>query len=116
MIHNFNTDGFVLLYPKHKGGRPSTRTLPERREIKKIAKSEPAEHYLPFSTRSLTKLADLLVAEGRSYPRTAPVDEFSGPQKGAGSLGQTSLVRPACGWGAGSTDAPPGQYSRRISP
>src|SRR5277367_5901879 len=33
-------------------------------EIKKIAKSKPAEHDLPFSTWSLAKLADFLVAEG----------------------------------------------------
>jgi transposase len=64
VIHNFNTDGFDSLYPKYKGGRPKTFTLPERREIKKIAKSKSAEHDLPFSTWSLTKLADLLVAEG----------------------------------------------------
>ncbi|WTE56601.1 helix-turn-helix domain-containing protein [Streptomyces sp. NBC_01617] len=64
VIHNFNTDGYDSLYPKYKGGRPKTFTLPERREIKKIAKSKPAEHDLPFSTWSLTKLADFLVAEG----------------------------------------------------
>ncbi|MGW1847152.1 IS630 family transposase [Streptomyces sp. NPDC001966] len=64
VIHNFNTDGFDSLYPKYKGGRPKTFTLPERREIKKIAKSKPTEHDLPFSTWSLTKLADSLVAEG----------------------------------------------------
>jgi transposase len=64
VIHNFNTDGFTSLYPKYRGGRPKTFTLPERREIKKIAKSRPAEHGLPFSTWSLTKLADFLVAEG----------------------------------------------------
>ncbi|WP_208948627.1 helix-turn-helix domain-containing protein, partial [Streptomyces olivochromogenes] len=64
VIHNFNTDGFGSLYPKYKGGRPKTFTLPERREIKKIAKSRPVEHGLPFSTWSLTKLADFLVAEG----------------------------------------------------
>ena len=38
--------------------------MPERREIKKIAKSKPVEHGLPFSTWSLSKLADFLVAEG----------------------------------------------------
>ena len=38
--------------------------MPQRREIKKIAKSKPAEHDLPSSTRSLAKLADFLVAEG----------------------------------------------------
>lgn len=64
VIHNFNTDGFDSLYLKYKGGRPKTFTLPERREIKKIAKSKPAEHGLAFSTWSLTKLADFLVAEG----------------------------------------------------
>ena len=64
VIHNFNTDGFDSLYPKYEGGRPKTFTLPERREIKKIAKSKPPEHDLPFSTWSLTKLADFLVAEG----------------------------------------------------
>ncbi len=41
VIHNFNTDGFDSLYPKYSGGRPRTFTLPERREIKKIAKSKP---------------------------------------------------------------------------
>ncbi|MFF4138857.1 IS630 family transposase [Streptomyces mirabilis] len=64
VIHNFNADGFDSLYPKYSGGRPKTFTLPERREIKKIAKSKPTEHELPFSTWSLTKLADFLVAEG----------------------------------------------------
>jgi transposase len=64
VIHNFNADGFDSLYPKYAGGRPRTFTLPERREIKKIAKSTPAEHGLPFSAWSLAKLADFLVAEG----------------------------------------------------
>jgi transposase len=64
VIHNFNTDGFDSLYPKYAGGRPKKFTLPERREIKKIAKSTPVEHDLPFSTWSLTKLAEFLVAEG----------------------------------------------------
>ncbi|MEU0163502.1 IS630 family transposase [Streptomyces sp. NPDC006261] len=64
VIHNFNADGFDSLYPKYAGGRPRTFTLTERREIKKIAKSKPAEHGLPFSTWSLAKLADFLVAEG----------------------------------------------------
>ncbi|MFF2935308.1 IS630 family transposase [Streptomyces mirabilis] len=64
VIHNFNADGFTSLHPKYKGGRPKTFTLPERRDIKKIAKSRPVEHGLPFSTWSLIKLADFLVAEG----------------------------------------------------
>ena len=64
VIHNFNSDGFTSLYPKYKGGRPPKFTLGQRREIKKTAKSKPAEHGLPFSTWSLAKLADFLVAEG----------------------------------------------------
>ncbi len=64
VLHNFNADGFDSLYPKYSGGRPQTFTLPERRQIKKFAKSKPVEHGLPFSTWSLTKLADFLVAEG----------------------------------------------------
>jgi transposase len=64
VIHNFNADGFGSLYPKYKGGRPPKFTLGQRREIKKIAKSRPADHGLPFSTWSLAKLAEFLVAEG----------------------------------------------------
>jgi transposase len=64
VIRNFNSDGFASLYPKYKGGRPVKFTLGQRREIKKIAKSKPAEHDLPFSTWSLSKLAEFLVAEG----------------------------------------------------
>ncbi|WP_244301681.1 helix-turn-helix domain-containing protein [Microbispora triticiradicis] len=64
VLPNFKVDGFEALYPRYMGGRPRTFTLPERREIKKIAKSKPAEHGLPFSTWSLAKLTDFLVAEG----------------------------------------------------
>ncbi|WP_228023400.1 helix-turn-helix domain-containing protein [Streptomyces acidicola] len=64
VIHNFNADGFDSLYPKCTGGHPKTFTLPERREIKKIAKSKPAEHGLPFATWSLDEPADFLVVEG----------------------------------------------------
>src|ERR671918_782175 len=64
VLHNFNDDGFESLYPKYSGGRPPTFTLPQRREIKKIALARPQDHDLPFSTWSLAKLADFLVAEG----------------------------------------------------
>jgi transposase len=64
VIGNFNADGFGSLYPRYKGGHPPKFTLGQRREIKKIAKSQPAEHDLPYSTWSLAKLADFLVAEG----------------------------------------------------
>src|ERR1700760_2894414 len=64
VINNFNDDGFDSLYPKYAGGRPPTFTLPQRKQIKKIALSRPADHDLPFSTWSLSKLAEFLVAEG----------------------------------------------------
>ena len=64
VIRNFNADGFSSLYPKYKGGRPPKFTLGQRREIKKVAKSHPGDHGLPFSVWSLSKLADFLVAEG----------------------------------------------------
>jgi len=64
VIHNFNADGFDSLYPRYAGGRPPTFTLPQRQQIKKIALSRPQDHRLPFSTWSLAKLAEFLVAEG----------------------------------------------------
>ena len=64
VIHNFNADGFDSLTPRYSGGRPPTFTLAQRREIKKIALSRPTDHDLPFSTWSLSKLAEFLVAEG----------------------------------------------------
>ncbi|MET8897398.1 hypothetical protein [Streptomyces albogriseolus] len=73
VIDNFNADGFASLHLKCKGGRPRTFTLPERREIKKIAKSRPAGHGLPFSTWSLAELAGFLVAGGgRRYQLRGP--------------------------------------------
>jgi hypothetical protein len=39
-------------------------SLLQRREIKNMAKSKSAEHDLPFSAWSLSKLAEFLVAEG----------------------------------------------------
>ena len=64
VIHNFNADGFDSLAPKYAGGRPPRFTLPQRQQIKKIALSRPQDHGLPFSTWSLSKLAEFVVAEG----------------------------------------------------
>lgn len=64
LIHNFNRDGFDALYPRYRGGRPRTFTLPERQQIKRIALSVPTDLGQPFATWSLAKLADYLVAEG----------------------------------------------------
>jgi len=64
VLHNFNLDGFDALYPRYAGGRPPTFTLAQRRQIKQVALSRPIDHALPFSTWSLAKLAEFLVAEG----------------------------------------------------
>ncbi len=64
VIHNFNADGLDSLYPRYAGGRPPKFDLKQRATIRQIALSRPADHDLPFSTWSLSKLADFLVAEG----------------------------------------------------
>jgi transposase len=64
VLHNFNTDGFDSLRPKYAGGRPPKFTGQRRAEIKRIALGRPGDYGLPFSTWSLSKLADFLVAEG----------------------------------------------------
>jgi transposase len=64
VINNFNADGFESLYPRYSGGHPPKFTLGERRQVKKVALSRPVDHGLPFSTWSLAKLAEFLVAEG----------------------------------------------------
>ena len=62
VIHNFNADGFDSLRPKYAGGRPPKFDTEEREQIKQIALARPTDHGLPFSTWSLSKLADYLVA------------------------------------------------------
>jgi transposase len=56
VIRNFNADGFGSLYPRYRGGHPPKFTLPQRREVKKIAKSRPvtsmACRFLPGAWRS----------------------------------------------------------------
>jgi transposase len=64
VIHNFNRDGFEALYPRYRGGRPRTFTLPQRQAIKRIALAIPTDLGQPFATWSLAKLADYLVDEG----------------------------------------------------
>jgi len=64
VIHNFNADGFDSLEPRYAGGRPPKFTLPQRQKIKQIALGRPTDYGLPFSTWSLTKLADHLVRKG----------------------------------------------------
>lgn len=64
VIDNFNRDGFDALYPRYRGGRPRTFTLPQRQRIKQIALAIPTDLGQPFATWSLAKLADYLVSEG----------------------------------------------------
>src|SRR5207244_1522410 len=63
VIRNFNRDGFDALYPRYRGGRQRTFTLPQRQEITRIALAIPTDLGQPFATWSLAKLADYLVAE-----------------------------------------------------
>lgn len=64
VIHNFNSDGFDSLRPKYAGGRPPKFDADAREQVKTIALAKPGDHGLPFSTWSLSKLADYLVAQG----------------------------------------------------
>jgi transposase len=64
VIHNFNADGFDALYPRYRGGRPPKFTEAEREQIKSIALGRPEDYGQPFSTWSLSKLADYLVDKG----------------------------------------------------
>ena len=64
VLHNFNTDGFDSLRPKYAGGWPPKFDTEQRAEIKTVALARPGDHGLPFSTWSLSKLADYLVAQG----------------------------------------------------
>ena len=75
VIHNFNRDGFDSLAPKYAGGRPPKFSAAERAEVKKIALGRPTDYGEPFSTWSLTKLADHLVRKGGGrghQPRGTP--------------------------------------------
>lgn len=64
VLHNFNADGFDSLRPKYAGGRPPKFDPDQREQVKQIALARPGDHGLPFSTWSLSKLADYLVAQG----------------------------------------------------
>ncbi|GAB3967649.1 IS630 family transposase [Actinoallomurus acanthiterrae] len=62
VIHDFNDMGFDALNPKWSGGRPKTIGEAVRRHIRLIARCCPRDLGLPFSTWSLSKLAEHLVA------------------------------------------------------
>ena len=62
VIHNFNEDGFGSLYPRYAGGRPPRFDAAQRSEVRRVALGRPADYGLRFSTWSLAKLAEHLVA------------------------------------------------------
>lgn len=64
VVHDFNDIGFRALDPKWSGGRPKTISEAVRRRIRLIARCCPRDLGLPFSTWSLSKLAEYLVAAG----------------------------------------------------
>jgi hypothetical protein len=72
LIRNFNADGFSSLYPEHGSGHPPKFSLPQRREIEKIAKSRPAEHNLPFPPGAWSKA----ISSSNSGPRCNWVEWF----------------------------------------
>src|SRR5436309_7720062 len=43
VILNFNRDGFEALYPRYRGGRPRTFSLPQRQAIKRIVLAIPTD-------------------------------------------------------------------------
>jgi transposase len=119
VIHNFNADGFEALYPTYNGGRPRTFTLPERREIKKIAKSKPAEQGLPsdedYNAAAAVLTADQIsaiawlatvmsafnrVAITSRYPSATDLNNDTGGDTGCRSLhpraGDGGISRAAC--------------------
>lgn len=63
VIHAFNERGFDALDPKWSGGAPKTIDEPTRARICAIAGCDPRILRQPFSTWSLSKLCDYLVAE-----------------------------------------------------
>lgn len=64
VIHDFNDIGFKALDPKWSGGRPRAIGEAVRRQIRLIARCCPRDLGLPFSTWSLSKLAEHLIASG----------------------------------------------------
>jgi hypothetical protein len=103
VIRNFSADGFYSLKPRNAGGRPPKFSLARRTraEIKKVAQARPVDHGLPFSTWSLSKLADFLVAEGgrRHFPRgpadtAAPGERLLSKPSGRGRPAPPLTTRP----------------------
>lgn len=65
VIHAFNDKGFAALDPKWSGGRPRKFGPYVRELICRVARTPPRQAGLPFTTWSLTKLAEHLAATHR---------------------------------------------------
>jgi transposase len=65
VIHAFNDTGFAALDPKWSGGRPRKYGPVAHQLICQTARATPSALGLPFTTWSLTKLADYLAAHYR---------------------------------------------------
>ena len=97
VIRNFNADGFGSLYPRYKGGHPPKFTLGQRREIKKIAKSRPAER-----VGQLYAIADREVAPQAGDPEIAIICDNYSPHlstrkdRRAGTWAAANNVEIAC--------------------
>jgi hypothetical protein len=64
VIHNFNADGFSSLYPSTRAAARRSSPSASAGRSRRSPSRDPAEHDLPFSTWSLSELAEFLVAEG----------------------------------------------------
>ena len=65
VIHAFNDNGFAALDPKWSGGRPRKYGPVAHQLICQTARATPSALGLPFTTWSLTKLAEYLTAHYR---------------------------------------------------
>jgi transposase len=65
VIHAFNTQGFAALDPKWSGGRPPKFGPVVRELVCRVAKTPPARLGCPFTTWSLSKLAEYLATQHR---------------------------------------------------
>ncbi len=68
VIHAFNDKGFAALDPKWNGGRPPKFGPHVRELVCRVARTPPQQAGRPFTTWSLSKLAEHL----RKQPGTAP--------------------------------------------
>ena len=64
LIRQFNEGSFAALRPRQRKGRPRELAPEEVAQVIEVATSRPKDCGMPFTTWSLRKLADFLVARG----------------------------------------------------